>query len=77
MTFGENIDWGASYEDSHKIFDAFIDAGGNFIDTAQEVINPKWVEYSNPPTGITAMCGKLRQSDIQEIRLNLLENLLA
>lgn len=37
MTFGE--DWagmlpGASKEESKKIFDEFVDAGGNFIDTA-------------------------------------------
>ncbi|KAB8314607.1 aldo/keto reductase [Tolypothrix campylonemoides VB511288] len=37
MTFGENVDWGASYEESRKIFDTFIEAGGNFIDTANEI----------------------------------------
>jgi aryl-alcohol dehydrogenase-like predicted oxidoreductase len=34
MTFGEEWGWGASKEESRKIFDAFADAGGNFIDTA-------------------------------------------
>ena len=34
MTFGEEWGWGASKEESQKIFDAFIEAGGNFIDTA-------------------------------------------
>jgi aryl-alcohol dehydrogenase-like predicted oxidoreductase len=34
MTFGEDWGWGASKEDSRKIFDLFIEAGGNFIDTA-------------------------------------------
>lgn len=37
MTFGEEFGWGASYEESRKIFDAFMDAGGNFIDTANEI----------------------------------------
>jgi aryl-alcohol dehydrogenase-like predicted oxidoreductase len=37
MTFGEEFGWGASYEESRKIFDAFINAGGNFIDTANEI----------------------------------------
>ncbi|MBD2103523.1 aldo/keto reductase [Leptolyngbya sp. FACHB-261] len=37
MTFGEEVDWGASREESRKIFDAFIEAGGNFIDTANEI----------------------------------------
>ena len=34
MTFGEDWGWGASQEESKKIFDAFANAGGNFIDTA-------------------------------------------
>ncbi|MBD0395879.1 MAG: aldo/keto reductase, partial [Microcoleus sp. C1-bin4] len=37
MTFGEEFGWGASYEESRKIFDAFMNAGGNFIDTANEI----------------------------------------
>lgn len=34
MTFGTEVNWGASREESRKIYDAFINAGGNFIDTA-------------------------------------------
>ena len=34
MTFGENWGWGASKEVSRQIFDAYVAAGGNFIDTA-------------------------------------------
>jgi aryl-alcohol dehydrogenase-like predicted oxidoreductase len=34
MTFGEEWGWGASKEESKKIFDAYTHAGGNFIDTA-------------------------------------------
>lgn len=34
MTFGEEWGWGASKEESQKIFEAFANAGGNFIDTA-------------------------------------------
>jgi aryl-alcohol dehydrogenase-like predicted oxidoreductase len=34
MTFGEEWGWGASREESRRIFDAFVAAGGNFIDTA-------------------------------------------
>jgi aryl-alcohol dehydrogenase-like predicted oxidoreductase len=37
MTFGEEFGWGASYEESRKIFEAFMNAGGNFIDTANEI----------------------------------------
>jgi len=34
MTFGEEWGWGASKQESKKMFDAFAEAGGNFIDTA-------------------------------------------
>lgn len=34
MTFGEEWGWGASKDESRKIFDAYVNAGGNFIDTA-------------------------------------------
>jgi aryl-alcohol dehydrogenase-like predicted oxidoreductase len=34
MTFGPEWGWGADKEGSRKIFDAFAEAGGNFIDTA-------------------------------------------
>jgi len=34
MTFGEDWGWGASREVSKKIFDHYVEAGGNFIDTA-------------------------------------------
>ncbi len=34
MTFGEDWGWGASKDESGKVFDTFVEAGGNFIDTA-------------------------------------------
>lgn len=34
MTFGEDWDIGTGKESSRKIFNAFVEAGGNFIDTA-------------------------------------------
>ncbi|AGC43787.1 aldo/keto reductase [Myxococcus stipitatus DSM 14675] len=34
MTFGEDLGWGSSVEESQTIIDRFIDLGGNFIDTA-------------------------------------------
>jgi aryl-alcohol dehydrogenase-like predicted oxidoreductase len=34
MTFGNTRGWGASREESRVVFDAFVEAGGNFIDTA-------------------------------------------
>ena len=34
MTFGTDWGWGSPKEESKKIFDLFLDRGGNFIDTA-------------------------------------------
>jgi aryl-alcohol dehydrogenase-like predicted oxidoreductase len=34
MTFGEAWGWGASADESGRIFDAFVEGGGNFVDTA-------------------------------------------
>jgi aryl-alcohol dehydrogenase-like predicted oxidoreductase len=39
MTFGEEWGWGASKDQSAKIFDAFAEEGGNFIDTAEHYTN--------------------------------------
>ncbi len=36
MTFGEEWGWGATKEVSRRIFDAYVDAGGNFLDTANK-----------------------------------------
>ncbi len=36
MTFGEEWGWGASRDESRRIFDAFAESGGNFIDTANK-----------------------------------------
>lgn len=34
MTFGEDLGWGSSVEESQAILDRYIELGGNFIDTA-------------------------------------------
>jgi aryl-alcohol dehydrogenase-like predicted oxidoreductase len=34
MTFGDAWGWGAAEEESRRIFDAYVEAGGNFVDTA-------------------------------------------
>ncbi len=39
MTFGEDWGWGASKEESRRIFDCFVEAGGNFIDTSCNYTN--------------------------------------
>src|ERR1700742_748733 len=39
MTFGEDWGWGSSKEESRKVYDAFREAGGNFIDTANLYTN--------------------------------------
>jgi aryl-alcohol dehydrogenase-like predicted oxidoreductase len=39
MTFGEDWGWGAGKEESRKVYDAFREAGGNFLDTANFYTN--------------------------------------
>ncbi len=39
MTFGEDWGWGASKEEGRRIFDAYAEAGGNFIDTSVNYTN--------------------------------------
>jgi aryl-alcohol dehydrogenase-like predicted oxidoreductase len=39
MTFGEDWGWGASKGEAQKVYNAFRDAGGNFIDTANVYTN--------------------------------------
>lgn len=39
MTFGEEWGWGANKDESRKMFEAFLEAGGNFIDTANGYTN--------------------------------------
>ena len=34
MTFGEVWGWGASEDESQRMFETFVEAGGNFVDTA-------------------------------------------
>lgn len=45
MTFGEDWGWGGSYDESRKMFDAFAEAGGNFIDTANLYTNGTSEKY--------------------------------
>jgi aryl-alcohol dehydrogenase-like predicted oxidoreductase len=39
MTFGEDLGWGSSKDESRRVLDAFLEAGGNFIDTANFYTN--------------------------------------
>jgi aryl-alcohol dehydrogenase-like predicted oxidoreductase len=39
MTFGEDWGWGAAKGEARKVYDAFREAGGNFIDTANVYTN--------------------------------------
>ncbi|MCJ8142266.1 aldo/keto reductase [Ancylobacter sp. A5.8] len=39
MTFGSDWGWGADSNESRRIFDLYIDRGGNFIDTAVNYTN--------------------------------------
>lgn len=39
MTFGSDWGWGADEGDARRIFDAYVDRGGNFIDTSVNYTN--------------------------------------
>lgn len=39
MTFGDDWGWGAPKDESRKMFDAFAETGGNFIDTSNNYTN--------------------------------------
>jgi aryl-alcohol dehydrogenase-like predicted oxidoreductase len=39
MTFGLDWGWGAEREEAQRIFDAYVDRGGNFIDSANNYTN--------------------------------------
>lgn len=39
MTFGDDWGWGAANDEARKVYDAFREAGGNFIDTANMYTN--------------------------------------
>jgi aryl-alcohol dehydrogenase-like predicted oxidoreductase len=45
MTFGNKAGWGADKEESRQIFDAFVQAGGNFVDTANVYASGTSEEY--------------------------------
>ncbi len=39
MTFGDEWGWGSAKDEARKVYDAFREAGGNFIDTANFYTN--------------------------------------
>ena len=39
MTFGTDWGWGADAQEARRIFDTYVDRGGNFIDTANQYTN--------------------------------------
>src|ERR1700688_5076002 len=39
MTFGDEWGWGSEKDEARKMYDAFRDAGGNFVDTANFYTN--------------------------------------
>jgi len=39
MTFGEDWGWGSPKDESQRVYDAFRDSGGNFVDTANIYTN--------------------------------------
>ena len=51
MTFGEAWGWGASKDECRRIFEVFVDAGGNFVDTASNYTDGQSEEIVGALTG--------------------------
>ena len=51
MTFGEAWGWGASTDECRRIFEVFVDAGGNFVDTASNYTDGQSEEIVGALTG--------------------------
>lgn len=45
MTFGEDWGWGADKTTSRQIFEAYVEAGGNFLDTSNNYTNGTSEQY--------------------------------
>lgn len=60
MTFGQDWGWGADEDEARRIFDAYVERGGNFVDTA--------VNYTNGAA--ERILGKLLQGRRERIVLS-------
>ena len=76
MTFGEDLGWGSSVEESQQIINRYIELGGNFIDTAnfytrshsEKIIGEHVGRYPGRRDRLTRegerpLCGRSRLSD--------------
>ncbi|TWD82322.1 aryl-alcohol dehydrogenase-like predicted oxidoreductase [Kribbella amoyensis] len=45
MTFGSDWGWGADKDEAGRIFDTYLDRGGNFVDTANQYTNGTSEEF--------------------------------
>ncbi|MGC4943960.1 aldo/keto reductase [Kribbella sp. DT2] len=45
MTFGSDWGWGADKDEARRIFDRYVGAGGNFVDTANQYTNGTSEEF--------------------------------
>jgi len=45
MTFGEKWGWGASFDESRRMLDLYLDRGGNFVDTASNYTDGQSEEF--------------------------------
>ena len=45
MTFGADWGWGADLDESRRIFERFVEAGGNFVDTASNYTDGSSEEF--------------------------------
>jgi diketogulonate reductase-like aldo/keto reductase len=77
MTFGTEWGWGADEATAPQLFNTYVDAGGNFIDTADlytggtnETWLGKFVAERNTPCPIRHFC---RQSRVVDSKIFLIQ----
>ena len=68
MTFGTDWGWGADKATSQRIFDMYVDAGGNFIDTANFYTFGTSEEYVGESSSTTPRTGGTPSSSLPNIR---------
>jgi aryl-alcohol dehydrogenase-like predicted oxidoreductase len=69
MTFDEHLAWGASRQECQSMFDAFVEAGGNFIDThtygpSEDYLGDFIADDRERIVLATKYCGSIASNDI-------------
>jgi aryl-alcohol dehydrogenase-like predicted oxidoreductase len=75
MTFGEDWGWGSPQDEAKQIYDAFREAGGNFVDTAnfntsgssERFVGEKWVNLSRKWSASMCCSSEAAQGEVKRL----------